>query len=226
MTKKIGTNPTITSQLLLNLREAILDGRYLPGTLLRQETVAEEFGVSRVPVRQVLQALSNEGLVNLQPRRGAVVSGFSEAEIEDVFKLRASLETELLAASLPNLEPDDLNELKDINTAYGNAIAGEQKQLYGELNARFHLTLYRGAKRPKSKEIVSGLLQSSNRYTRVELVRPKDLYRAHAEHEVVLCHCRAGNIDRAVEALRKHICDVQAGAKRYGISSSSQQQGI
>lgn len=222
MTQSTDKNPTVTSLLLVEMREAIMDGRYAPGTLLRQETVAEEFGVSRVPVRQVLLALSSEGLVNLQPRRGAVVAGFSEAEIADLFDLRALLETKLLAASLPNLGPDDFAELQDINTAYGNAIAGAEKQRFGELNAKFHLTLYRGTDRPKSMQIVSGLLQSSNHYTRVELIRHDDMMRAHAEHEAVLYHCRSGDIDGAVAALRSHICDVQKGANRYGVSAVTQ----
>lgn len=221
MTQKTQINPTVTSRLLEDLREAILSGRYTPGMLLRQETVAEEFGVSRVPVRQVLQVLSNEGLVKLQPRRGAVVSGFSDAEISDVFSLRSLLEPDLLRAALPLLRPEDFDALEEINARYGEAIAREEKRLYGELNAEFHLALYRRADRPMSQQVLSTLLQSSNRYTRVELGRPEDLARAHAEHTGILQHCRAGDIDQAEAALRAHIGDVQKGAKRYGFSQTS-----
>src|SRR6476661_212747 len=98
---------TAAAQVLDALRERILSGAISGGEQLRQERLAEELGVSRVPVREALNQLEAEGLVRLVSHKGAVVTRLSLDELREAYEIRAQLETWLLRLSLADLaEPD------------------------------------------------------------------------------------------------------------------------
>ena len=78
----------LTQQLVDSIREDILSGHYEPHSNLRQDALAEKYGVSRIPVREALLQLEGEGLVSIQPRRVAIVTPNSQLEVHDVFALR------------------------------------------------------------------------------------------------------------------------------------------
>src|SRR5262245_64442056 len=90
--------PALVDELAAAIHARVLSGELPSGTRLRQEALAEEFGVSRTPVREALRKLQAGGLVELQPHRGAVVRGLSSREIRDAYEVRATLEA--LAARL------------------------------------------------------------------------------------------------------------------------------
>ena len=92
---------TIAAAAADELRRRILDGSYPGGRPLRQDALAEEFRISRIPVREALLQLEAEGLVRILPHRGAIVSELSIEEIEDIFELRALLEPRLLRRPVP-----------------------------------------------------------------------------------------------------------------------------
>ena len=92
---------TIVSMTVDAVRERILRGIYPEGEPLRQDALAEELGASRIPVREALRRLEAEGLVTFNPHRGAVVSSLSLAEIEEIFEIRARIESDLLRRATP-----------------------------------------------------------------------------------------------------------------------------
>src|SRR6188508_351651 len=92
---------TIASMTIEALRERILRGDYPDGEPLRQDALADELGVSRIPVREALRQLEAEGLVTFNPHRGAVVSSMSLEEIMELFELRAEIECDLLRRAIP-----------------------------------------------------------------------------------------------------------------------------
>src|SRR3954462_13104423 len=94
---------TIASMTVEALRERILRGDYPEGEPLRQDALADELGVSRIPVREALRQLEAEGLVTFNPHRGAVVSSLSLDEIVELFELRADIECDLLARAVPRM---------------------------------------------------------------------------------------------------------------------------
>ncbi|MGL4240316.1 MAG: GntR family transcriptional regulator, partial [Beijerinckiaceae bacterium] len=113
---------TVSAAIAAQLRDAVLDGSYPAGAQLRQDALAASFGVSRIPVREALLQLEGEGLVQIVPHKGAVVSGLSKAEVDDVFALRGLLETRLLRHSAPRLTADDFTELDRVQSAFADAI--------------------------------------------------------------------------------------------------------
>jgi len=98
---------TVAAATTRALREKILSGEIGEGEQLRQDALAAEYGVSRIPLREALRQLEAEGLVSFYPHRGAVVSTLSLAEIEELFEIRALIEPDVLRSKvrrLPSLQ--------------------------------------------------------------------------------------------------------------------------
>ncbi|SEO91599.1 DNA-binding transcriptional regulator, GntR family [Methylobacterium sp. ap11] len=196
---------TVSAAVAEALRQRILSGALAPGVQLRQDALAEEFGISRIPIREALLQLEAGGLVKIVPHRGAVVSGLSIEEVEDIFQLRVSLEPQLLILSARHLTPDDFSELRALRDEYGAALKAGTVETWGELNRRFHLGLLRHAGRPRSLSIIAGLLQDCDRPTRLQLSVTGDVARADLEHTTILDLCEAGEIVAAANLLRIHV---------------------
>src|SRR5688500_16517692 len=132
---------TVASMTLDALRDGILHGNYAEGEPLRQDALADELGVSRIPIREALQRLEAEGLVTFTPHRGAIVSSLSLSEIEEVFELRATIETDLLRRALPRLTTYELDQADEVLDRYAAALRAADVAMWGELNWEFHSTL-------------------------------------------------------------------------------------
>ncbi len=196
---------TLSSAIAEQLRQGILSGAHAAGSQLRQDALAAQYGVSRIPVREALFQLEAEGLVQIAPHKGAIVSTFSLDEVDDVFDLRVLLEPRLPASSAPRLTDADYADIALLYDAFATAIAQQDIAHWGELNARFHQALYRHAPQPRTLAIVTQLLQTSERYTRVQMNRASALPRAEREHRKLLQLCRSGQVDAACAHLVDHI---------------------
>lgn len=196
---------TLAAQTLEAIRERILAGAYPEGEPLRQDTIAGELGVSRIPVREALRQLEAEGLVSFHPHRGAVVSSLSLAEIDEIFSLRAEIEAMLLRAAIPRLEEERLARAGEVLRRYGRAFRGRDVAAYGELNWQFHATLYEPADRPITLRMAQRLHQQADRYLRMQLALTHGEDRAVGEHQAILDAARAGEVRRGVSLLRQHV---------------------
>ncbi|MBB3019325.1 DNA-binding GntR family transcriptional regulator [Microvirga lupini] len=196
---------TISASVAEELRRRIVDGEFQAGFQLRQEALAVEFGISRIPVREALMQLEAEGLVKIHPHRGAIVSALSPEEVEELFELRALLEPRLLEASAPHLAEADYQRLTDILREYSSELHAMQVSRWGELNREFHMVLYQHAVQPRSLAIVANLLQECDRHTRLQLTLTDGRARAEAEHDELLRLCVEGQIEQACKLLKSHI---------------------
>ncbi|CAH1653360.1 GntR family transcriptional regulator [Hyphomicrobiales bacterium] len=200
---------TLASAIVDQLRQGILDGRYPAGSQLRQDALAQAYDVSRIPVREALLQLEAEGFVRIAPHKGAIVSGLSLDEINDVFALRKLLEPRLLESSVPALTPDDFAAIEGMEAAFEHAMTAGDIGRWGVLNADFHMALYARASQPRTLSIVAGLLQTSDRYTRLQLQRASSIQRAQAEHNELIRLCRSGAMKEASRLLVDHIEQVR-----------------
>ena len=187
------------------LRRAIISGDLKDGAPLRQDALAAELGVSRIPVREALARLEAEGLAASFPHKGYVVTSLSRAEILELFELRTLLEPELLRASIPNMTADDLEQAASILTEYNADIDRAEVQKWGEHNVRFHMALYAPSGRRKTLEIVRGLLVNTDRYTRLVLTLGTGVEQAKEDHGGLLELCRKKSVNQAEALIRDHI---------------------
>ncbi|WP_201835539.1 GntR family transcriptional regulator [Microvirga zambiensis] len=206
---------TIAAAVAEDLRQRILDGDFKAGSPLRQDALASEFGVSRIPVREALMQLEAEGLVKIHPHRGAIVSELSTEEVQELFELRALLEPRLLKASARHLTAADYAELNGILQEYSAELRANHIRRWGELNTAFHTLLYRHAGQTRTLAIVTGLLQECDRHTRLQLSLTGGMERAETEHAELLHLCEGGQITAACTLLKRHIEEVGKSLQNF-----------
>ena len=196
---------TVTGLTRDAIRDRILRGAYPAGQPLRQDAIAEQLGVSRIPVREALRLLEAEGLVTFNPHRGAVVSTLSLAEIEELYELRADIESDLLTRAIPHITPEQLARAEEVLDTYEASLRRGQVAGWGGLNWKFHSTLYAAAGRPVTMGIVHRLHQHTDRYSRMQLALTHGERRAITEHRAIIAAIRKRNVRGAAALLRRHI---------------------
>lgn len=201
-TKGRARPPMPTERIAVQIRDRILSGELAGGVPLRQERIAEEFGVSHIPVREALSRLEAEGLVRREPHRGCVVSQVSLADLEESLEIRIALEVRALRLAVPNMRPADFAEAERILERYAAARAPAQ---WTERNLDFHLALYRAAGLPKLTRMIEDLIRGAERYVRVYVSTVRGLDEPHREHQEILEACRKRDADRAAGLLEAHI---------------------
>ncbi len=102
----LGNSPSTSEIITLHLRDAIVAGHFAEDEPIRQDDIARQFNVSKIPVREALKRLEAEGLVMFQRNRGAMVTRISEAELAQMFEVRMLLEDKLLRLAIPNMTAD------------------------------------------------------------------------------------------------------------------------
>ena len=185
------------------MRDRILSGEFPPGSPLRQELLADELGVSRIPVREALRLLSAEGLVDTIAHKGAFVSMLSKAEVQEFFDIRKRLEPWIFREAIPNISEQDLQRAEQLVQEMDSTDPGH----WGALNWELHESLYRAAERPAALSVVRALHEKSERYFRFQVVNAPIRQQARLEHTELIALCRAGNVEKAEAMLEQHIDD-------------------
>jgi DNA-binding GntR family transcriptional regulator len=207
---------TRTQLVVETLREKILSGEFKAGESLRQAALATELNVSRIPVREALLQLEGEGLVVFEPHKGATVTELNAKHVDELFELRAMLEGNLLAASLPLLTSEKLEEASDILAQLDKALGKENAaNTWSALNSRYHNCLYSAANRPQTQDLVNTLNKNADRYIRMHLLWAGGISKAGPEHNQLLAYCKTGDIDEAVGVLKHHILSSRDEIKAF-----------
>jgi DNA-binding GntR family transcriptional regulator len=193
------------------LREEILDGALAPGLQIRQEAMAEQFGVSRVPIREALRQLEAEGLVTSELHRGAFVSTRSWEEIEEMLDIRLALEVRALTLALPNLTPGVISKAKKILAAYDRS---DDPQEWRDLNIAFHLTLYAPCNRPRLLKMIEDVVLTNHRFVGAHISATVGRVDPQLEHHQLLAACAEGHPRRALQLLEAHIEHTRAALRK------------
>jgi DNA-binding GntR family transcriptional regulator len=197
---------SLTSAVAEKLRDQIIRGEIPEGAQLRQDAIATQFQVSRIPVREALRQLDAEGLIAIVPNRGAVVPALSPEDIEELFSIRALLEPEVLKLSIPRLTEADFAEAEAVLQKYVSELRREDHvSAWGRLNWEFHSILYSRAHQPRFMAIIRNVNNSGERYTRLQLYLTHGIPRANEEHHHMLELCRKRDVEGACKLLRQHI---------------------
>lgn len=189
------------------LRERILRGDYPEGEPLRQDALADELGVSRIPVREALRQLEAEGLVTFSPHRGAVVSVLSLEEIEELFELRAEIECDLIRRAIPKMTKEQLDRATDVLDEFEEALTAKEATRWGPLNWHFHAALYAPANRNFTMGVVQKLHQQSDRYFRMQVLLVHGGMKASEEHRAIAAAVKKKDVKQAAQLMRAHILD-------------------
>ena len=208
---------TLTTAVAERLRDKILRGEFRAGEPLRQTAIAEEFAVSRIPLREAFRQLVAEGLITIQDHRGAVVTTLSPGEIEELFEMRAVLESLTLRRAVPHLTDADLARAEKALKAYERALHDDAGfDVWGDLHWQFHAVLYAAAQRPQSLAMIQTINNNADRYIRLHILFSRDAHRnAQDEHRTILELCRQRNAAAASQLLEEHITKAGREMKEF-----------
>ncbi|MFC5396321.1 GntR family transcriptional regulator [Bosea vestrisii] len=193
---------TTASVLAQRLREAIDAGRWQPGELLRQEQIAAEYGVSRIPVREALAQLQSEGLLEIAHYRGARVSRPQAAEIDELFDLRLLVESDLLTRAFGRHDQRSLRELTRLQDRLEDA---DDRLGWISGDIAFHEALYGPAERPRSLALFRQLRAPIDRFS-AQALGPRARKQGWAdEHRQLIAAVVAGDATAARMVLEQHL---------------------
>ncbi len=184
------------------LRDAIIRGEIGEGEALRQDTIAQMFRVSRIPVREAMQRLEAQGLVVSERHKGAVVASLSADQIIEIFQFRALIEPIVIEMAVPLMTEASLAEAQ----RQCDAFAAETDPLrWGDLNRAFHRALYKDSDKPYFLSVVDKTNDLVERYVRLVLYFVQGMRHAVDEHQAILDACKARDAKRAGELTKRHI---------------------
>ncbi|GAB4069053.1 GntR family transcriptional regulator [Ancylobacter sonchi] len=201
MIAKVGRQ-SLTDQIVTELRHQIITGQLAEGAPLRQEKLATELGVSRVPLREAIRQLEAEGLVVSELHKGTVVTSLSLEEIEELFEIRVRMETWLFEAAIPHMTEEDFVLAE---TVTDEAMASGSVENWGELNWRFHEALYRPSGHLIALRLLRTVHDNANRYVNLQIAVAEDVERELQDHRALIAFARLGDIRRGGDTLRAHI---------------------
>lgn len=198
------------------LRSAILNGSVPPEGRLVEEMVARELEVSRTPVREALQKLEKERLIEHFPHRGFAVARETESQVVEIFEIRAILEGYILRIACENATDDFLSELKSLlGEAERCLVEGKMEELH-RLNTLFHdRILYQVPGMDRLKGLVTDLREYVLRYRLASLRFPGGAERALKGHEKVILALETGDLNLCERIMRAHIETAKTDAIRH-----------
>jgi DNA-binding GntR family transcriptional regulator len=185
------------------IRSRILGGEFAPGERLAEERLSEEMGVSRMPVREALRMLAAEGVVTLEPRRGASVTAYSAAQVRELVEVRATLESLNAKLAARRKDPGQIAALERILAAGGRINERTELALIQENNARFHEALEAVAGNTVLSSIVRSLRdRTALVFARQSRARVRENWR---EHAAIVRAVIAGDEDLAALLASRHV---------------------
>jgi DNA-binding GntR family transcriptional regulator len=194
------------------LREAILDGRLPSGTALRQQELADLFGVSRMPVREALRQLEAQSLLNVVQHKGAVVAPLITHNAIETYALRSVLETFALRLSIPLLDDSDFAQAAQ----YIEQLEDQTDHAeIARLNRLFHMALYHKAPNTKLLDLIGRELDEEERFLRFHLSSMGLGKLTQEDHRALLDAARIHDIDKAVAVLELHLEKACVTIRRY-----------
>lgn len=192
------------------IRTAIFDGRFKPGEWLRQERVAQELGVSQMPVREALKELASEGLIEHVPYRGARVIALSREDIEDLYEHRAFLEARAAQLAVKHITETEIAELKSM-LAEMESLPPEQIAQYRKVNRNFHEKIFHISQREyiirtltQMWEAFPTMLIGNFALTAEQPLPERDL-QDQEEHREIMAALESRDGERAGVAMKTHI---------------------
>ena len=197
-------NSVLSTRIADELRGAILSGELSPGERIRQEEIAEQFGASRIPVREALRILVTDGLVNMVSNSGAWVSSLTQEECSEQYQIRERLEPLLLRYSMPQLTDEDMSVMTSLVQQMKETTDIED---FMRLDREFHWVTYSGATTNTLTEMIERLWNTTQPYRRVftRMVRSGGIEITHLEHELLVEAIKRQDNEEAERILHGHI---------------------
>ena len=184
------------------LRERIFSGELAPGSWIDEMRLAEEYGISRTPMREALKVLAAEGLVTMKVRRGAYVTEVNEKDQRDVYHLLSLLEADAAGVVAAQATPEQLQELQALHLTLAQAVTDREK--FFEINERFHMRLLEIANNRWRAQMVADLRKVMKLNRHNSLLKSGRIEESLNEHQALMDALSARNASASVASMQAH----------------------
>jgi DNA-binding GntR family transcriptional regulator len=188
-----------------HLRNLILSGELVPGQRLLQEELAEKLGISRTPIREALQQLANEGLVNISSYKGASVARFSASDMIEIYSVRIALESYAASLATQRVTDEDMERLETLMKEMGKAFQNKDFEHLLEAHHKLHANIYEIAGKQRLYEHIIQYLDLTNLYQRMALSLGRGANDPIKEHIDILETLRNRDEEAVGRMVRKHL---------------------
>ena len=203
---------TLAVEIARHLRERIISGGLPAGERVNETRITRELSLSRSPVREALRILESEGLVTLEPHRGARVRAVSEQDLEEIFDVRLMIESHGVLRHGHHLAADALAPLRRAVQDAHAALEASDMERWHQASLRFHDGLVMLAANRHLTRLHEELKTSLRRYQISVVAPPGEPDRFQVEHEAILEALEEGRVERGAELVAWHITNLKKGA--------------
>lgn len=198
---------TAAERVYRSVRDSISSGRFVIGERLIEGALAEEVEVSRTPVREALRRLASEGFVTLSPHAGAIVKGWSEREVRDVFETRALIESAAAGLAARHARPDDVERLSEMAARMEPLAKSSPRDVmaYSEANRAFHAEILRISGNRRMEEIALNLMDLGFLVRSYGQFETEDVDRSLSDHRQLVTAFAIADERWAEALMRAHI---------------------
>ncbi len=195
----------LSEKLRESIEEEIATGVLPPGTHLDEIELAQRFGVSRTPIREALSLLAGEGLLEIRPRRGAVVANVTPRRLIEMFEVMAEIEAMCARLASRRITEQELEELTSAHQECMEAAEKKDADLYFYANEKFHRAIYVAAQNQFLLEQATSLQRRLRPYRRLQLRVRHRIQNSLREHQGILDAIREGNVSGAAQLMQGHV---------------------
>ncbi|MCD1635183.1 GntR family transcriptional regulator [Martelella mediterranea] len=199
---------SVSDDVHTELRRRLIAGHFSPGEKLREEHIATELHVSRTPVRAALQRLITEGLLEAAPKRGAVVSQWTDNDIEEIFELRILAEGLAAAWATRNMSDADITKMEEMNRDIARAFEGKARNfrdIVQSVNHEFHMQIYQACGSARLRNFGTSLLEYPKLLGGFYIYSDNEIQESIQQHEDILHALRARNERWARSSVTSHL---------------------
>lgn len=205
----------LSDQIRNALTDEIASGSLSAGTALDEQDLADRFGASRTPVREALRQLAFNGLVELRPRRGVVVTRMTPERIMDMFETTAEFEAMCVRLATYRMTPLERSALIDLHGRSGEFVESGDFDAYDALNRNFHEALYGATHNSFLLDQALALRTRLSGFRRTQLRHGDRIRRSRAEHGEILAAIAEGDGEAAARRMRAHMLNAASALGHY-----------
>lgn len=209
------TTPALYQEVASRLRLRIYSQELKPGDAIDELALAEEYGISRTPMREALKVLHAEGLVTLEPRRGCTVTELTQQDIDEMFPIMALLEGRCAYEAVRKTKASDLKKVEELHGKLERYALDNDIERYFELNCLFHEFVQKLAGNNWLERITSDLRKFLKLMRGRQLYLPGRLQESLAEHRMLVAAFQNRNCAAAEKIMHDHLMNQRAALATY-----------
>lgn len=210
----------LSERIRVALADEITTGALASGVALDEQQIGDRFGASRTPVREALRQLASSGLIEMRPRRGAIVAAMTPDTIADMFEMSAEMEALCIRLATYRMTPIERSSLRRLHEESEAMVAAGDIDAYDTFNLRFHQAIYEGTHNRFIAAQAVALRERMAAFRRTQLRESGRPVKSRAEHGQLLDAIMRGDGEEAAKAMRAHMFNASSAMERMIQSQS------